>query len=330
MRAPRLLVPVGIDRKDREASPVDQTPQQRRGVELQGKLAAHPAVGVVEEQQHVGRAQPRERPPPPVGHLVADVRGHAPHAVAAEHRPLVRGTDLLQGVEHRGGKQRIQHFTVEFVVPHGRVGIVEVALGDLRQAAVHAPLDLRAAQHVAQRGGGRLAWGIARHTEVVGERLLQGGRIGQPRRVAEVEGLPVPLSHVGRTGLRAIHHRRRTRYGIGAERVRTLRGRRPPRTAAGGAQQCGEHQRPRTAAQPPDSEPAAQAPIRFNAFHIFRSLLTHYLVHSRSFISRLSSCCGPPGPLRKPSPAAEEVKRQRPLRGRRDKACPTRRATIHP
>ena len=202
--------------------------------------------------------------------------------------------NLLILVQHLRIEQDKEHAFIKLLVAHRGIGFIKIEFRDLRETAIHRGFDGGRSEKVPQ-GNGRA--GTRNHfggSQIIGERLLESGRVGQPRRIAEVELVPIAVEHILGTLRRFGDNSRNQRKGVttlrrGGNGIRLTTGR--SRTSARGAQQhTQQHRRsPRT------EGPEVKCVIHFLAFHNI-SILSCF-IHVYALLAHLPPRPAEPDPF---------------------------------
>ena len=271
---------------------------------------AHPAIRIMEKEKHIGNLQTIQMPGVARRSPVADIRGARTYLVLRTHPQLMTRPNLLNLVQHLRIEQNTENAFIKFLVAHRGVGFIKITLRNLREAAIHRGLDGGRSEKGPQ-GNGRA--GTRNHfggSQIIGERLLEGGRVGKPRRIPEVEPVPIAFENIRGTLRRFGDHARNRR-----KRVMTLRRRgnairltlgRSRTSARGAQQQTQQHRR-----NPRAENPEVKCVIRFLAFHNISILSCFIYVYSLLAHLHCPGACppitAPEGIARYPRGCREEL-----------------------
>ena len=166
----------------------------------QGEQFLHPAavlaIGVVEVNQHVVGLYAGELPAPAVPASDGEIRRHVSRTVLHGYFQQVAGTYLVRIGQAGVVQQCPQYEDMQFLVMHGRIGLVEVLVTQPDEVIQHLLSGCGAAEKSID--GSLCPVGIGQDAEEIDKGLLGDFRTGDERRIGKIEVVSVMQGQVRR------------------------------------------------------------------------------------------------------------------------------------
>ena len=194
--APGGQVLVGIDGQHLHPSAGDLFGEQLgRGDPLYGLLAGR-ASRIVDEKNEIIGLHAVERTGSPRSERIGEIGGRRTGAVFERHAEAVPRTDLVRFAHLVRSHDVFEHGNVNFLVAHGRIGIVEVLVEQFHKIGEHGRIGLGPGERRAHRNGGQIGRQLSQHGHIIGKSLFGHFRQTDIGRVGKIEILPIVPGHI--------------------------------------------------------------------------------------------------------------------------------------